>query len=146
MSTTSYGAFQIEVSFSETYILTHRSFCFKKWNTLLFTMKLLTRSEEFVLLAIWKLQDDAYTLPIRKQISEITGRTWSLGSIYTPLERLVKRNYLTSYLAESTLARGGRHKRVYQLTPKGRQALIRTREVEEAMWSGITGLALEVKP
>ena len=106
-------------------------------------MKLLTRSEEFVLLAIWKLQEEAYSLPIRKQISEITGHNWSLGSIYTPLERLSKRGFLTSYLTASTPERGGRHKRIYQLTPKGRQALIRIREVEQAMWSGVTGLAVE---
>lgn len=48
-------------------------------------MKLLTRSEEFVLLTIWKLQDQAYSLSIRKQISKITGFDWSLGSIYSPL-------------------------------------------------------------
>ena len=106
-------------------------------------MKLLTRSEEFVLLAIWKLQDNAYSLPIRKQISEITGHSWSLGSVYTPLERLTKRNLITSYLTDSTPERGGRHKRIYQLTSEGRQALIRIREVEQAMWSGVTGLALE---
>ncbi len=52
-------------------------------------MRLLTRPEEFVLLAVWKLQDQAYSLPIRKQSTEITGHDWSLGSIYTPLERLV---------------------------------------------------------
>ena len=106
-------------------------------------MNLLTRSEEFVLLAIWKLQDDAYSLPIRKQISQITGYNWSLGSIYTPLERLVKRGLLTSYLTDPTPERGGRHKRIYQLTPSGRQALIQIREVEQAMWSGVTRLALE---
>ena len=106
-------------------------------------MRLLTRPEEFVLLAVWKLQDNAYSLPIRNQISEITGHAWSLGSIYTPLERLVKKGFLTSYLTESTPERGGRHKRVYQLTPQGRQALIRIREIEQAMWSGIGRLALE---
>lgn len=106
-------------------------------------MKLLTRSEEFILLTVWKLQDNAYSLPIRKQISEITGRDWSLGSIYTPLERLVKKGLLTSYLTASTAERGGRHKRVYQLTPEGRNALIRIREVEQVMWSGVTRLALE---
>ncbi|MCG8605822.1 PadR family transcriptional regulator, partial [bacterium] len=67
----------------------------------------------------------------------------SLSSIYTPLDRLVRKDLLTSYLTESTPERGGRHKRVYQLTPKGRQALIRLREVEQAMWAGVTGLALE---
>ncbi len=106
-------------------------------------MRLLTRPEEFVLLAVWKLQDKAYSLPIRKQITEITGHDWSLGSIYTPLERLVKKGFLTSYLTESTPERGGRHKRVYQLTLQGRQALIQIHEVAQAMWSGVARLALE---
>ena len=105
-------------------------------------MRLLTRPEEFVLLAVWKLQDKAYSLPIRKQITEITGHDWSLGSIYTPLERLVKKGLLTSYLTESTPERGGRHKRVYRLTMQGIQALIRIHEVEQAMWSGVARLAL----
>lgn len=106
-------------------------------------MKLLTRSEEFVLLAIWKLQEDAYSLPIREAISQITGYEWSLGSIYTPIERLVRKGLLTSYLTESTPERGGRHKRVYKLTKTGCQALIKLREVEQAMWSGVTKLGLE---
>ncbi len=105
-------------------------------------MKLLTRSEEFVLLAVWKLQERAYSLPIRKQLSDITRHEWSLGSIYTPLERLVKNGLLTSYLTQATAERGGRHKRVYELTPRGRQALIHVREVEKAMWTGVTGLVL----
>jgi len=106
-------------------------------------MKLLSRSEEFVLLAVWKLQDRAYSLPIREKISDITQQNWSLGSIYTPLERLSKRGLLTSYLTEATPERGGRHKRVYQLTDTGRQALIKIRTIEQAMWAGVTGLALE---
>ncbi len=105
-------------------------------------VKLLTRSEEFVLLAVWKLQDRAYSLPIRKRLSDITNHEWSLGAIYTPLERLVKNGLLTSYLTKATPERGGRHKRVYELTPKGRQALIHIREVEKAMWAGITGLVM----
>ncbi len=105
--------------------------------------KFLTRSEEFILLTVWKLQDHAYSLPIRKKVSEVTGHNWSLGSIYTPLERLSKRNLLTSYITEPAPERGGRHKRIYQLTPKGRRALIQIRELEKAMWSGVTRLALE---
>ena len=105
--------------------------------------RFLTRSEEFVLLAVWKLQENAYSLPIRKKISEITRHNWSLGSIYTPLERLAKKGLLTSYLTEATPERGGRHKRVYQLTPRGRQALIHIRTIEDAMWAGVTRVALE---
>lgn len=106
-------------------------------------MRLLTRTEEFILLAVWRLQDDAYSIPIQRQISAIAGRNWSLGAIYMPLERLVKKGYLTSYLSESTPERGGRHKRIYRLTQEGKRALIRIREVEQAMWAGIPQLSLE---
>ena len=109
-------------------------------------MKLLTRSEEFVLLAVWKLRENAFSLPIRKQISETTGYNWSLGSIYTPLERLVKKDLLTSYATEPTTERGGRHRRVYQLTASGRRELIRIQTVGREMWSGVTLLALEAAP
>lgn len=95
------------------------------------------------MLATWKLQGDAYSLPIREQVSKITGRSWSLSSIYTPLDRLTRKGLLTSSLTPPVPERGGRPKRVYELTPRGRQALLHVRTVEQAMWSGVTGLALE---
>jgi DNA-binding PadR family transcriptional regulator len=106
-------------------------------------MKLLKRPEEFVMLAVWKLQDNAYSLPVRKQVSEMTGYAWSLSSIYAPLHRLTKQRLLSSYLTDPVRERGGRPKRVYQLTPRGRQALLRIRTIEEAVWSGVLGLAAE---
>jgi len=106
------------------------------------SMKLLTRSEEFVLLAVWRLQENAYTLSIRERISEITGNDWSLGSIYTPLERLERGRFLSSYLSGSTPERGGRKKRIYELTPRGKKALIRIHLVEKAMWSGIAEILI----
>lgn len=105
-------------------------------------MKLLTRSEEFVLLAVWRLQQDAYTLNIRERISEITSVEWSLGSIFTPLERLTRRRLLTSILSGSTPERGGRKKRIYSLTSDGKKALIRIRRVEKAMWSGLAEILI----
>ncbi len=105
--------------------------------------KLLTRPEEFVLLAIWNLQESAYSLPIRKRISEITGKKWSLGSIYTPIERLVKMEFLTSYVTDPTAERGGRKKRVYELTPKGREALLDIHSVASEMWRGISRNTLQ---
>ncbi len=100
-------------------------------------MKLLTRAEELILLAVWKLKGDAYCIPIREQLSEITGENWSLGSIYMPLDRLVKKGYLESYLSESTPERGGRHKRIYKLTDEGMKALLRARQVQANMWRDI---------
>lgn len=106
-------------------------------------MKLLTRPEEFVMLAIWKLQDKAYSLPIREQVSKSTGYDWSLSSIYTPLNRLTRKHLLTSYLTDPLPERGGRPRRIYQLTSAGKKALLQIRKVEQAVWYDVTGLATE---
>jgi len=92
-------------------------------------MKLLTRPEEFVMLAIWRLQDEAYSLPIRKQVSESTGYEWSLSSVYTPLNRLTKKRLPTSYHPAPLLAPGGRPPRVYQPSPPVRRSPLRSRSL-----------------
>ncbi len=106
-------------------------------------MKLLTRAEELILLAIWKLGEDAYCVPVRKLISEITEENWSLGTIYMPLERLEKRGFVKSALSDSTPKRGGRHKRIYTLLPEGVEALKKVREVEMKMWSAVSDMVEE---
>lgn len=106
-------------------------------------MGLLTRAEEFVLLAIWVLGGDAYSLEIQKEISAKSGEKWSLGTIYAPLERLEKRGLIESSFSESTPARGGRRKRIYKLHPAGRKALLRIREVQECFWANLSDLVVE---
>ena len=106
-------------------------------------MKLLSRPEELLLLAIWRLQDSAYGVTIRNQIKEVTGKTWSFGALFITLERLVKKGFLTSYLTDPTPERGGRSKRIYKLTPVGLKALIEIKKVEKAMWEGISELSVE---
>lgn len=106
-------------------------------------MNHLTRSEEYILLAIWKLQEEAYTLPIQARLQEITGRDWSLSSVYAPLDRLVKQNLIQSELSDPVPERGGRPKRIYSLTSGGRRALLEINAVGQSMWSGISVAALE---
>jgi PadR family transcriptional regulator PadR len=103
-------------------------------------LNLLTRAEELILLAIWRLKDNAYCIPIHEQVSSITREKLSLGSIYMPLDRLVKKGYLESYLSEATPERGGRHKRIYKLTHEGLKALQKIRNVQDRMWRGIPDL------
>jgi PadR family transcriptional regulator PadR len=98
---------------------------------------LLTRAEELILLAIWRLGNNAYCVPIHQHVSAITGEKWSLGSIYMPLDRLAKKGYLKSYLSEATPERGGRHKRIYSLTREGKEALMKVRDVQDKMWKGL---------
>lgn len=105
-------------------------------------MKLPSRSEELMLLAVWRLQDNAYAVTIREQVGHVTGRTWSFGTIFVTLDRLCKKGYLTSELGDPTPERGGRSKRFYRLTRTGRQALVDIRRLEATMWEGVSELAL----
>jgi len=107
-------------------------------------MKLLSRSEELVLLAVWNLQGEASCLPIQRKLEEATGKSWSLGSIFDPLDRLERKRLLDSRLTEPTKERGGRSKRVYRLTTLGKRTLQDLRSIQEALW--IEALGLDAKP
>jgi DNA-binding PadR family transcriptional regulator len=100
-------------------------------------MKLLSRSEEMVLLAVWFLKEEAYCVPIREHLIKITRKKWSFGSVYDPLDRLERKKLLESYLSEPTNERGGRSKRIYRLTKLGEKALLEIRNIQETMWAGI---------
>lgn len=108
-------------------------------------MKLLTRAEEYVLLAIWRMGNDAYSLKLQKAIHEISGEKWSLGTIYAPLERLEKRGYIDSYFSETTPERGGRQRRIYRLTRDGKKALVHIKSVQETFWAGLPDLSFEAE-
>jgi PadR family transcriptional regulator PadR len=57
-------------------------------------MILLSRSEELVLLAIWKLKDNAYGVTVRDLVSKFTDHDWSFGAVYKPLKQLVHKGYV----------------------------------------------------
>ncbi|MCP4723737.1 MAG: PadR family transcriptional regulator [bacterium] len=108
-------------------------------------MNILTRTEELILLSIWRLQDKAYCVPIHEQIVKFTGEKILLGSIYMPLDRLVKRGLIESYLSQSTPERGGRPKRIYSLSRVGKEALNRVRELQSQVWDGIPKFSLDTE-
>ncbi len=99
-------------------------------------MKYLSRPEEIVLLAAWHLKDDAYGVTIRKHVQESTGKYWSIGAVYVPLERLEKKGYVSSYASQPTSERGGRSKRFFQITTEGIEALNELLKVNESIWKG----------
>jgi len=104
---------------------------------------LLTRAEEYVLLAVLKLGDEAYSLPILDFIQQTTKKKWTLGGIYIPLYRLEEKGYLGSELGTPTKERGGKRKRYYHLTHKGKEALKFQKNIQAAMWAEVGETALE---
>jgi DNA-binding PadR family transcriptional regulator len=104
-------------------------------------MKYISRSEELVLLSVWKLKEDSYGVAIRNYMSELTGHYWSIGSIYVPLDRLEGKGYISSYLADSTPERGGKSKRFYQLTDDGLKKLKEIKKINELFWNDLPDLS-----
>ena len=109
-------------------------------------MKFLSQPEELILYAIWRLGDLAYCVPIREEVSEISGTDWSFGAVYVPLARLEKKGLVRSRLGAPTQMRGGRSKRYYALTKPGLQALAEVRQLHEGMWIGMPKIASDEKP
>ena len=104
-------------------------------------MILLSRSEEIVLLAIWKLRENAYGVTIRELISNETEHEWSFGAIYKPLKKLTQKDYVQKKRSDPTNERGGRSKYLYTLTHAGMDALKEIRRVQNAIWSDVSNLA-----
>ena len=95
--------------------------------------------EQVILLAILRLQGEgAYGVPIRAEITALTERNPSPGAIYTTLDRLERKGFVTSSIGEATRERGGRAKRYYKLTSGGLQSLKRAQKDFQNLAQGIT--------
>lgn len=99
-------------------------------------MKILTRQEEQVLLAVFSLDETAYLVTIREQIKKYTGKYYSVGTIYAPLNRLKVNGYLDETLGEPNSNRGGKAIKYYRLTKDGFIALETLRTQHDMMWDG----------
>jgi len=103
-------------------------------------MSHLTRFEEQILLSVWKLGNDAYGPAIYHHIRKLTQRELVIGGIYFPLERLENRKLLESYQGKATAVRGGQSKRIYRLTKRGLEALLKTLEINQSFWKNLPDL------
>jgi PadR family transcriptional regulator PadR len=96
--------------------------------------------ELMVLLAVLRLGDDAYGVPIGQELSEKSGRDVLMGSIYAALDRLEGKALLSSSMGESTPERGGRAKKYFKLTAKGLREVRETRRTLVELWRGLPEL------
>ena len=96
--------------------------------------------ELVVMLALLRLGENAYGVPISKEIEQKCDREVALGSVYATLERLQEKGLVTSSLGEPTAERGGRAKRYFRLTPKGLREVREARQALITLWSGLREL------
>ena len=100
-------------------------------------MKTLTRLEEQILLAIYRMDEEAYLVNIRTKLQEMTGRNLDVGTINKPLKRLNLQGILDVTYGEPSPVRGGKRIKYYRLTIKAYQSLEETRALHERMWQNI---------
>ena len=100
-------------------------------------MDLLTRLEEAILIAVVKLEDGAYGVPINREVSKIFGKTYTMGGLYFALDQLVRKEYLMKRSADPTPKRGGRSRSYYRLTLEGIEALEAIRRHQIKLWEAI---------
>jgi DNA-binding PadR family transcriptional regulator len=93
--------------------------------------------EQMVLLAILRLEDNAYGMTIRQEIESRTDRNVTIGAIYAALERLSSKGHLRSSVSGPEPIRGGRTKRTYSLTAAGEKALGHSRSMMTRMAEGL---------
>lgn len=94
----------------------------------------LTRTEEMLLLMVCRLQEEAYGMQIREEVKTQTGKKYSIGGIYVPLDRLVVKGYLEVQDEKPVEERMGRPRRRFIITAEGVNALKATREMQQSLW------------
>ena len=96
--------------------------------------------ELMILLTLIQLGDDAYGVPISRELERQRGRSVSVGSVYAALERLEAKGLVASSRGDPTPERGGKAKRYFRITREGLRQVHRTRRVLSRMWEDLPEL------
>ena len=97
--------------------------------------------EQLVLLAILRLGEEAYGVPIMEEIEQRTGRAVNRSAVYVALTRMEKRGLLTSRMGEPTPERGGKARRYFSVKPEAVAKIKASKEALASMWEGVESLS-----
>ena len=90
-----------------------------------------------VLLAVMQSGVDAYAVRVHQELEERTKRAVAIGAVYITLDRLVRKGWLASKLGEPSPERGGKAKRFYNVTTRGKAALRIEIRAMHRLWQGL---------
>jgi PadR family transcriptional regulator PadR len=100
----------------------------------------LSEFELTVILALLRLGEDAYGVPIAREIESTSGREVGIASVYAALERLERKGFVSSRRGEPTPERGGRAKRFFHVTSLGLRQVRKTQKTLVRLWRGLPQL------
>jgi len=99
--------------------------------------------ELMVLLAVLRLEKEAYGVTIREELERETSRTIAFGTVYKTLGRMEGKGFVQSRMGEPTGERGGRRKKLYEMTPAGlaiaRRSVADLRSLTEGLEAALEG-------
>ena len=98
-------------------------------------MKKLTVVEETVMLAIYRLKDNAYSVTIHQMILEMTGKDMIIGTLFNTLKQLHHKGYLLKNTGKPM--KGGKSIMLYQISKEGFEALEQTRAMHNRIWNEV---------
>lgn len=93
--------------------------------------------EQLVLLALMRMDKEGYGMTVRRELEATSGRSVSIGSVYTTLDRLEAKGFVSSSRSDPEPIRGGRARRNFRVSPEGLVALARSRKLLAKMWDGV---------
>lgn len=96
--------------------------------------------EHLVLLALLRLGDGTYGVPIRDEIIERAGRDVSFGAVYSTLRRLEAKGWIETWMSAPTPVQGGRARKRVRLTRQGLETVQRAQERLSRMAEGLGGV------
>lgn len=96
--------------------------------------------EHMVLLAMMRLGGSAYSVPIVRELEDQTGRPVAPAAVYVTLRRLETRGLLTSAMVPAAEGKGGRPRRVFDVTKNAVTLLRDARRDLDRLWNGVEAL------
>ncbi len=93
--------------------------------------------EQVVLLAVLRLDDNAYGVTIRNEIETRTGRDAVMGAVYAALARLEQKGFIRGRVSKPEPVRGGRSRKLFRVTGPGTRALQRSMQMVARMAEGL---------
>lgn len=93
--------------------------------------------QQLTMLAVVRLGPEAYGSAIRDELAEVAAREVAVPTVYVTLVRLEEQGLVRSTEEPRDDGRGGRARRVFELTPAGWEALQETRAAMSRMWRGV---------
>jgi len=98
--------------------------------------------EELILLTVGVLYKEAYGVAVMEEVEKQTGRKLNISAVHSVLTRLEEKGFVKSEMGGSTEERGGRRKRIFNLTAAGRKSLDKINAIRSQLYNQIPKVAL----